>query len=81
MSDVTVRGIPEGVYERLKREAERNRRSLNQEIVHRLEASVRAPRIRVEEHLTRMRQLRERLSHIPPLDDEFLHRAINEGRR
>ncbi len=39
MADVTVRGIPGEVYERLKAAADRNRRSLNQEIVHRLETS------------------------------------------
>lgn len=80
MADVTVRGIPEDVYEELKAEAERRRRSLNQEIVHRLEASTRAPRLDAEEHLERVRATRHGLEDLPPLDDELLERARREGR-
>ena len=80
MADVTVRGIPEAVYEELKAEAERNRRSLNQEIVHRLETSVRAPHADPEGALERIRALRRRLDHLPPLNDELLEDARREGR-
>lgn len=80
MADITVRGIPEAVYEELKAEAGRNRRSLNQEIVHRLEASVRAPHADPVRALERIRSRRRRLGHLPPLDDELLEEARREGR-
>lgn len=37
---ITVRNVPDGVHERLKRRAERNRRSLNAEVLEILEDSV-----------------------------------------
>ena len=80
MADITVRGIPEAIYEELKAEAERNRRSLNQEIVHRLETSVRAPHADPGGALERIRALRSRLDHVPPLDDDLLAGARREGR-
>lgn len=80
MADVTVRGIPGEVYETLKAAADRNRRSLNQEIVHRLETSVRAPHVDPERVLQRIRTLRRRLDHLPRLDDELLEEARREGR-
>lgn len=81
MADLTVRGIPDDVYAALKAEAERNRRSLNQEIVRRLERSVGASRIDPESDLERVRSLRRRLSHLEPLDDAALEEARREGRR
>jgi plasmid stability protein len=80
MADLTVRGIPEEVYEALKAEAEGNRRSLNQEIVHRLERSVRVPRADPTADLERIRSLRRDLSHLEPLDDATLERARRGGR-
>lgn len=80
MADITVRGIPEAVYEELKAEAERNRRSLNQEIVHRLETSVRAPQADPARALERIRARRRGLGHLPQLDDELLEEARREGR-
>lgn len=80
MADISVRGIPDEVYEALKADAERNRRSLNQEIIHRLEASVRAPRRDPEARLERIRALRGRLADLPPLDDAWLEEARREGR-
>lgn len=80
MADITVRGIPEDVYEELKAEAERSRRSLNQEIIRRLEASTRAPRVDAEERLERIRATRRELGDLRPLDDDLLDRASREGR-
>mgnify|MGYP006286246073 CR=1 FL=1 len=80
MADITVRGIPDEVYERLKQEAERRHRSLNQEIVHRIEASVRAPAVDPEEHLERIRATRRELGDGVRIDDALLERARSEGR-
>jgi len=40
MSNLTLKGIPEALHERLRTEAEANRRSLNGEVIHRLEQSL-----------------------------------------
>lgn len=80
MADITIRGIPEDVYEQLREEAERRHRSLNQEIIRRIEASVRAPTVAAGEHLERIRSLRRRLGDRARIDDELLERARSEGR-
>lgn len=80
MADLTAHGVPDAVYEALEEEAERNRRSLNQEVDRRLEASVRAPRPHPEDELERVRGLRRRLGDLPPLDDELLDEARSRGR-
>lgn len=80
MADLTVRGVPEELHAALKEEAERNHRSLNQEVIHRLEASVRAPRRDSEDRLERIRRLRDRLPPHPPVDDDLLEEARSGGR-
>lgn len=40
MATVTLKGVPEDLLARLKREAAEHRRSLNGEVIHRLEQSV-----------------------------------------
>lgn len=80
MANITVRGIPDDIYEKLKEVAERRHRSLNQEIVHRLEASVRAPAVDPDEHLERVRATRRGLGDRASIDDELLEQARSEGR-
>lgn len=80
MADLTVRGVPGELHAALKEEAERNHRSLNQEVIHRLEASVRAPRRDPDEALERVRRLRRRLDDLPAVDDDLLEEARDRGR-
>lgn len=79
MTNLTVKGLPGDVYRALKEEAEQARRSLNQEVIHRLAASVRAPRIDPEEFLEDLSRLHERIS-TPPLTDSELRDSIGEER-
>jgi plasmid stability protein len=60
MATITVKNIPEELYRRLKESAAQHHRSLNGEIIARLEASLTPPRPTVEETLARLRDLRER---------------------
>jgi hypothetical protein len=71
MPTVTLRNIPEELYEALKRRAERNRRSLNSEIIVCLEEAVRRQGVVTEELLARARQLREKTARYTITDDEF----------
>lgn len=45
MASLTLKGVPDDLLTRLKREAAEHRRSLNGEVLHRLEHSVADPKI------------------------------------
>lgn len=80
MANVTLKNIPDDLYAELKRQAEANRRSLNGEIIHSLEQAVREPRPGYRRPtLEELRALRARVA-APPLTDELLEEALDEGR-
>jgi antitoxin FitA len=57
--NMTIKGLPEAVYERLKQRAVQNRRSLNAEAIVALEEAVGARKPGREEILERIRRGRE----------------------
>jgi plasmid stability protein len=66
--NITVKNVPEGVYRVIKREAKRNRRSLNAEIIQALETE--AAEAERRRHLSDLRAELERFAAaLPPLDD------------
>jgi plasmid stability protein len=79
MASLTIKGIPDELLESLRRSAEANRRSINSEVLLRLERSAGLKPIDPEERIARIRRLHERVP-LPPLTDEFLEQAISEGR-
>ena len=82
MATVTLKNVPEGLVRMLKGEAKQNRRSLNQEALARLEASLSMPPRRSGPQTVKaLRRLHKRLAGLPPLTDAFLNRAKSEGRR
>jgi plasmid stability protein len=58
---LTLKNIPDALYERLKAAAGEHRRSLNSEAIVRLEASLLPGRMDAEGRLARARQLRASL--------------------
>jgi len=76
----TLKDIPEPLYERIKTSAERSRRSINAEILHRLERSLTSRRIEPASFLASVRRRRERAD-LPWIEDEELRRAREAGRR
>jgi antitoxin FitA len=80
MATVTLKNVPEDLVRMLKQEAKQNRRSLNQEALARLEASLAAPRRNGGATVRALRRLHKRLAGLPPVTDAFLNRAKNEGR-
>jgi plasmid stability protein len=80
MPALTIKNIPDDVYRRLKESARLNRRSLNGEAIVLLERSLGRTRRSSGEALAALQKLHQRLKHLPPLDDEFLERAKNQGR-
>jgi plasmid stability protein len=80
MITITVKNIPPEVYERLKIQAKKNRRSINGEVISILEKAVSIPPIDVKATLERTRKLRELTAHYV-ITNEELTRWKNEGRK
>ena len=79
MPTLTLKGLPDVLYEQLKAQAATNRRSLNREVLVCLERAVAPAPIDVTATLARIDGLRERLA-VPPLTDRLLREAKNYGR-
>ena len=80
MATLTIKNIPMEVYERLKRRAKANRRSINQEVIAVIERALETPPIDVESTLERTQRIRE-LTAQYQLRDEDLEQWKNEGRK
>jgi plasmid stability protein len=79
MPALTIKNIPDELYDRLKEAAHVHRRSLNSEILYCVERMLVPYRIDVTEHLAIAGKLREK-SAVYTLTDEFLDAAKNNGR-
>lgn len=79
MASLTIKGIPESLLDQLRRRAAEHRRSLNSEVLHRLERSLGGGVVDPDAFLARLDQLQSRLS-LPPLTEELLEQARHEGR-
>ncbi|HEX3528873.1 MAG TPA: Arc family DNA-binding protein [Thermoanaerobaculia bacterium] len=79
MTTLTVKGVPEGLYERLKQSAAESHRSINSEVIVCLERSLLSQRIDPEAFLARVDTLQRKIA-LPPLTDELLRKAKSEGR-
>ena len=79
MPTITVKNIPEGLYERLKQAARAHRRSINSEVIVCIEKAVGSHKIDVEIEIARARELREKTGDYFLTDDE-INRAKADGR-
>lgn len=80
MPTLTIKGMPDPLYLRLKKRAAENRRSLNSEILVALEQVVSATPPDSRALLARVDSLRNKLR-VSPLTDARLRAARAEGRR
>ncbi len=79
MTTITIKNLPTMIYERLKIQAQNNRRSINNEIIFMLEQALTIPPIDVNATLERTRKLRELTADYVISADE-IEKMINEGR-
>jgi plasmid stability protein len=79
MATVTVKNIPDELYDRLKTVAKMNRRSINSEIITCIENAVVSRRVNLDEVLENARQLRQLTAGYLISDEEF-NQAKAEGR-
>jgi plasmid stability protein len=79
MATITVKNIPDELYDRLKSVAEINRRSINSEIIMCIENTVISRRLNLDEVLENARQVRKLTAgHL--ISDEEFNKAKTEGR-
>lgn len=79
MVTLTIKNVPEPIYERIKARAKSNHRSINGEIISILEQSLSIAPIDVETTLKRAHKIRELTAHYVISADE-IENLINEGR-
>jgi plasmid stability protein len=79
MPTITLKNIPDELYERLKESAADHRRSLNSEIIVRLEEALLSARIDPDAFLARTDARRKQLA-LPPLTERRLKAIKAAGR-
>ncbi|MDJ0752357.1 MAG: Arc family DNA-binding protein [Ardenticatenaceae bacterium] len=78
MATLTIKNMPDELYEKLRASAAANRRSINNEVIFMLEQLLAGHINNFDTALTEIRQLREKLNIY--VTEEELNRAKNEGR-
>jgi plasmid stability protein len=78
MATITLKNIPDELYERLKTVAKLRHRSLNSEIINCLEQSVGRRTMSPEEIRSKAKELREKVK--GRISAEEIERSFNEGR-
>jgi plasmid stability protein len=79
MPALTIKNIPEALYQQLKNTAELHRRSINSEVIICLEKTLAASKITPAERLSRIEQLRSSIK-TDSITPEDIDEAINSGR-
>ena len=75
--NLTLKNIPKDLHAMLRESAEKNRRSLNSEILARLESEFAAPAVDAETHA---RALRAYVAKLPRADHSKVARCKRQGR-
>ena len=79
MPTLTIKNIPAKLHERLKKSASEHHRSLNDEVLFRLEQGLSGKRVDPLAFLTRLDALQKQIN-LPPLNEKILKSAKEEGR-
>jgi antitoxin FitA len=79
VATLTVKNIPEDLYEKLKQRAKFRNRSVNKEIIVCIQEALQSQRVDPEAFLARIEVLHRQMT-APPLTDKILRQARTEGR-
>lgn len=79
MATITIKNIPDPLYNTLKQIAAENHRSINSEIINLIEKATKSVKIDPNQHLVLARNLREK-SKSNMVSDTMLTDMKNEGR-
>lgn len=77
-TNITIKGIPDDVYEKLKRQAELHHRSVNSEVIVYLKKAVQSNRPDPEQIIASAKKIREKAKGSLSIDQ--IQKAIDEGR-
>ena len=77
MTSLTIKGLPEELHERLKKQAARHRRSVNDEVIAILEQALMPSRRSAEEAIARAEALNREIGRTFP---DIVNEAKREGR-
>ncbi len=78
MPSITVKNIPEEIYDRVREQAKAHHRSINSEIIACLEQTVKPQQVSPDDILQEARRLRKKAK--GSLSSEEIESAINQGR-
>ncbi len=76
--NITIRDIPDDIYEKVREQAKVHHRSINSEIIACLESSVKSKNISTEDILNEARKMRKKAK--GSLSTQEIIDAINRGR-
>ncbi|MEJ2053031.1 MAG: Arc family DNA-binding protein [Calditrichaceae bacterium] len=79
MPSITIKNIPDRIYVQIKRSAKLNYRSINAEIIYRLQNSLEHKPKNVKQIIKEIEEIQANSS-MPKLTDDFLRDAKNTGR-
>jgi len=79
MYNITVKNIPDDLYEKIKITARGNRRSINNEIITRLDKTLKSKKIDIDSFIRMIEKFQDNIK-IPPLADDLITTAKEEGR-
>jgi plasmid stability protein len=79
MPTLTIKNIPDDLYNELKIVSEQHHRSINSEVIMCLKRSLFPQKVTPETRLAEIRALRAQITH-NAFTDEEIEQAINEGR-
>ena len=79
MATLTIKNLPDSLYEHLRAQAKRHRRSINSEAIVCLEQVLLSRRIDPESELAKIRKLRQEIADVYVTESD-LQAAKNEGR-
>ena len=79
MATLTLKNIPDNLYNQLKEAARLHHRSINSEVLYCVERTIGHHKINVTEHLAMAKQLRAKTANYL-LTDEEIDKAKSEGR-
>lgn len=79
MPSITIKNIPNDLYDQLKQAANVHHRSINSELIYCLEKTLRPAPLDVAELEAATQVLRNRVS-VPQVDADEISRARNQGR-
>lgn len=77
MPTITIKNIPDELYERLKSAAAENRRSINSEVIIAIEEAVTSKRVDLDTMLATARRLRALTADAPITDEQLTELKIS----